>query len=290
MKKIAISGGTGFLGSHLVERFLSKGYEIVVLKRSTSNTQRIDAIMDQLKVFDVDKQSIEAIFKETEPNIILHTACDYGRKGSSLKDILDTNLLYGVELMEASIAVGVELFINTGSLLPTNVNHYSLSKDQFSQWLKMFSKSLKSVDLRIEHMIGPKDDANKFINWLISQMMDGTQNPIHLTSGIQQRDFIYIDDVVDAFEIMVNKTEGLKGYNSYDVGSGNFVPVKDFIELLTNELELKHSIEIKFRLNFGSIDYRENDVMVPQLDNSELLALGWIVKTNVHDSIKNIVK
>jgi nucleoside-diphosphate-sugar epimerase len=290
LKKIAISGGTGFLGSHLVERFLSKGYEIVVLKRSTSNTQRIDAIMDQLKVFDVDKQSIEAIFKETEPNIILHTACDYGRKGSSLKDILDTNLLYGVELMEASIAVGVELFINTGSLLPTNVNHYSLSKDQFSQWLKMFSKSLKSVDLRIEHMIGPKDDANKFINWLISQMMDGTQNPIHLTSGIQQRDFIYIDDVVDAFEIMVNKTEGLKGYNSYDVGSGNFVPVKDFIELLTNELELKHSIEIKFRLNFGSIDYRENDVMVPQLDNSELLALGWIVKTNVHDSIKNIVK
>lgn len=290
MKKIAISGATGFLGSHLVHRFRESGHTVVVLKRSTSNTYRIDSILNDLRLHDVDTIDIKSIFEIEKPEIVIHTACDYGRKDSSLKNILETNLLYGTELMEASIQCEVELFINTSSLLPTTINNYSLSKNQFSQWLKMYAVQLNSIDLRIEHMVGPKDDANKFINWLIGQMMDGSNTPIDLTSGIQQRDFIYIDDVVDAYEIMVNRSEACKGYDSYDVGSGDFMTVKEFIGILTNELEQLHSIDIQSRLNFGAIAYRENEVMVPDLDNSELVELGWQTKVDVYDSIKKIVK
>lgn len=290
MKKILISGGTGFLGSHLSKRFHAQEYEVVVLKRTTSNTKRIDSIINQIKIFNVDKQSIISIFKEVKPNIIIHTACNYGKKDSLLKDLLMTNLLYGIEIMEASIEVGSELFINSATLLPPNVNNYSLSKNQFSQWLKLYSGELKSVDLRIEHMIGPNDDANKFVDWLIKQMLDGTQNPIQLTSGIQQRDFIYIDDVLEAFELLVNKVELLGNYNSFDLCTGNFIYVKDFVDLLATEIESKFSIQIRHRLNFGSIDYRENDVMIPIADNSQLVQLGWRAKTNVSEGIKNIVK
>lgn len=284
-----ISGGTGFLGSHLVDRLLKSGHEIIVLKRTTSDTHRIDHVLGSVLTFDLDNRSINSVFDEVKPTVIIHTACDYGRKGSTSGQILETNLMFGVQLMEAAIANKTGLFINTGSLLPRDVNDYSLSKDQLSQWLQMYHGKITTIDLRIEHMYGPRDDSMKFVNWLIAKMLDGTNDPIELTSGIQKRDFIYIDDVTQAYELVLNLSSEMNGYNSFDVGTGDFVPIKDFILALSAVLEQTKNVEIVPRLQFGKIPYREKDIMEPDLDNTKLVALGWKPNIDLPTGIHKVV-
>ena len=289
-KTILLTGATGFLGSHLLESFISKKFNVIILKRSTSSTLRISHLFNKISFYDVDLlSSLDNIFVQNKVDIIVHTACSYARNNENLIEIINTNLLFGINLMELAIKFKVKTFINTGSLLPRDVNSYSLSKAQLSDWLKISSSKIQVINLKIEHMYGPKDDNKKFLPWLIDQMLNGTEK-INLTSGIQKRDFIYIDDVVAAYNLIINKSEKLENWNEFDIGTGSFVSVKDFVVQIAKELENKHNIKIIPRLNFGIINYRESDIMIPELNNSRLLNLGWVPKISLKEGIKKVLK
>ncbi len=289
MATILITGATGFLGSHLLEEILVKGYDVVVLKRSASNISRIEHLLPKVTTIDVNVDGIEAAFRNNAIDIVIHTACDYGRSKSTTSAIVDTNLMFSLQILEQAAIHGVKTFINTGSLLPKNVNTYSLSKAQFEEWMKLFSKSIQCVNIRLEHMYGVNDDDKKFVPWLIGKMLDG-EDKIKLTSGEQLRDFIYIDDVVSVFTLILRKLEDLPAMSEFDVFSGNLITVKEFILKLANEIEQTFGREIVPRLEFGAIEYRENDVMVPEFNKQPLLDLGWKADIPVSMGIKRIVE
>ncbi|MEN9369979.1 MAG: hypothetical protein RI952_844, partial [Bacteroidota bacterium] len=194
-KKILLTGATGFLGSHLLESFISNGIEVAILIRSTSDVWRISHLLQKVKAYNIDKIKLKVIFEEFKPEIIVHTACSYGRKNETIIDVVNANLIFGLQLLEESIKINAKTFINTDSLLPRNINNYSLSKAQFTDWLNKKSNQIQVVNFKIEHMYGIKDDDKKFIPWLINKMIYDNEE-INLTSGIQKRDFIYITDVV----------------------------------------------------------------------------------------------
>ena len=291
MKKgtILLTGATGFLGSYLLESFISLSFNVIILKRSTSSTIRINHLFNNVIYYNVDLlSSLDDVFVQNKIDIIVHTACSYGRSNESLKEIINTNLIFGINLMELGIKFKVQTFINTGSLLPRNINSYSLSKAQLTDWLKINSSKMQVINLKIEHMYGPKDDNKKFLPWLINEMQSGTEN-INLTSGIQKRDFIYVDDVVAAYNLIINNCEKLGNWNEFDIGTNSFVNVKDFVIQIAKELENSHNIKIIQRLKFGVINYREGDIMIPQLNNSKLLNLGWVPKTSLKEGIKKVL-
>jgi CDP-paratose synthetase len=288
-KTILLTGATGFLGSYLLESFISLNLNVIILKRSTSSTIRINHLLNNVIYYNVDLlSSLDDVFVQNKIDIIIHTACSYGRSNESLKEIINTNLIFGINLMELGIKFKVQTFINTGSLLPRNVNSYSLSKAQLTDWLKINSSKIQVINLKIEHMYGPKDDNKKFLPWLINEMQSGTEN-INLTSGIQKRDFIYVDDVVAAYNLIINNCEKLGNWNEFDIGTNSFVNVKDFVIQIAKELENSHNIKIIQRLKFGVINYREGDIMIPQLNNSKLLNLGWVPKTSLKEGIKKVL-
>ena len=286
---ILLTGSTGFLGSHLLESFVSKGFEVVILKRSTSNLWRIAHLLPNIKYYNIDEVSLKTIFNDVKPNMLVHTACSYGRKEESLVDIVNTNLIFGINLLEEAIRNDVKTFINTDSLLPRNLNDYSLSKAQFTDWLQKYSGQIQVVNLKIEHMYGLKDDVKKFLPWLINQMINGTDG-INLTSGIQKRDFIYISDVVAAYDLIIQKRKSLSSWNAFDIGTNVFTEVKDFVLKIAKELEISYNTEIVSRLKFGAIPYRSGDIMVPQLDNRTLKALGWKESVHINDGVEKIIK
>jgi CDP-paratose synthetase len=289
-KTILLTGATGFLGSYLLESFISLNLNVIILKRSTSSTIRINHLLNNVIYYNVDLlSSLDDVFVQNKIDIIIHTACSYGRSNESLKEIINTNLIFGINLMELGIKFKVQTFINTGSLLPRNVNSYSLSKAQLTDWLKINSSKIQVINLKIEHMYGPKDDNKKFLPWLINEMQSGTEN-INLTSGIQKRDFIYVDDVVAAYNLIINISEKLGNWNEFDIGTNLYVDVKDFVIQIAKELENSNNIKIIPRLKFGVINYREGDIMIPQLDNSKLLNLGWVPKTSLKEGIKKVLK
>lgn len=289
MQTIFLTGATGFLGSHLLAAFITHGYKVIIAIREHSDLWRIHDLISHVKLYQLNEISIEKIFDDNRIDGIIHTACNYGRGDVSVSETVASNVIFGIKILETAVKNKVKFFINTDTLLPQNVNVYSLSKNQFTAWLRLFSSQINIINLKIEHMYGAKDDSNKFIYWFINQAIN-SEKTINLTSGIQKRDFIYIDDVVNAYLLILSKWTELGKWAEFDIGTGKFLSVKEFLEQISYAIFAIKKIEIQNKLNFGAVPYRENDIMIPEMDNSKLLALGWIPHVSVAEGVKKIIE
>ncbi len=288
MCTILLTGATGFLGSYLLKDFLKRGYEVIALVRYTSNLKRIEYYKNKCTFYEIDKIPLKEIFSKSNIDVVVHTACSYGRQNETNSSIVQTNLVFGLNLLENAVKHKVETFINTDTLLPWNVNPYSLSKAQFRDWLKIV-EGIQVINLKMEHMYGPGDDKNKFIPWLINEMVSKDEE-IGLTSGVQKRNFVFIQDILEAFNLVISERKGLlKQYSSFDVATNELVEVRDFVTLIAERIEERKNIRVLGRLNFGAKDYRENDIMEPEFDNQEILKLGWKPKIDYRKGINNII-
>jgi len=284
---ILIAGSTGFLGSYLLKSFIKCGYKVIVFKRSNSNTYRINDYLNLITLYDIDKTELSNIFENHRIDIVVNTVTNYGRIDNKISSIINTNLVFALNLLEESVNNNVKAFINTDTLLERNLNAYSLSKAQLVDWMKFLSdKKTKMINIKIEHMYGHKDDENKFIYWLINQLKQNVEK-IDLTSGIQKRDFIYIDDIVTAYQTIINNIKSLNNFDEFELGTGNSIEVKNFIMQIYNELLKKQNIDTK--LNFGVVSYRENENMNMQANIKKLKKLNWKPKTSIEDGIKKII-
>ena len=285
---ILLTGATGFLGSYLLKSFIKNGYEVIALKRSASNAYRIEEYLNQIILYDIDKTKLSTIFENHQIEIVVNTVTNYGRKDTKISSILDTNLMFGLKLLEESVNANVKTFINTDTLLDRDINAYALSKAQLVDWMKFLStKNTKMINVKIEHMYGPLDDENKFIYWLINQLKQNVEK-IDLTSGIQNRDFIYIDDIVSAYEIIIKNIDSFFNYEEFELGSGNSIEVKEFVKQIVKELNVNQTITTK--LNFGAVAYRVNENMNMEANITKLQNLGWKPKVSIEDGIKKIIK
>ena len=89
--KILVTGATGFIGGHLVERLVYDGYDVIILKRSSSDVRRITNILDKVKSYDLDKSDLETIIEKERVNLIVHTATCYGRRGEDIETLIESN-------------------------------------------------------------------------------------------------------------------------------------------------------------------------------------------------------
>lgn len=288
MKNILLTGATGFLGSHLVEALLRQGDQVTILKRTTSDTWRIKHLLDDLTAFDVDVHPLEEAFKARKFDAIIHTACSYGRRGEPAHSVAETNILFGLRLLDAATLFNADTFFNTDTLLPKYLNAYSLSKKHFSEWLKQRSTEIQVVNLKLEHMYGPKDDQAKFVPWLISQLQQGVER-IPLTAGKQLRDFIYIEDVVVAYLLTLEKSAQLSDFNDFDVGTGVQTSVRSFVEQLFFEFKATNPKSYTIP-GFGDVPLRRGEMLSIDVDNSALKNLGWNVYYSIQNGIQKTLK
>jgi CDP-paratose synthetase len=281
-KNILITGITGFLGSHLAKRFLNEGHNIIGLKRSTSSLARINSIENQITLYDSDTVEFASIFQNhSKIDALIHTATCYGRSGETTNQIFDANTVYPLHLLEAASQAGIKIFINTDTTLDKYLNLYSLSKNQFLDWGRFFSlnKKIHFCNLRLEHFYGPNDDDSKFTTFILKSCIENHPT-IKLTHGEQKRDFIYVDDVVDAYLLVIESFELIKNnYIEMDVGSGNAVSIRHFVETVHR---ITHS---KTQLIFGALPYRRGEVMLSQANTEPLNKLGWSCKTELESGL-----
>jgi nucleoside-diphosphate-sugar epimerase len=289
-KTILLTGATGFLGSHLLEALIKEGYKVVILKRSFSNTWRIDHLMDKVKNYNIDIIPFEKAFEEQKIDVVIHTATNYGRNNENVSKIVDVNLMFSLKLLETATYFNTNTFFNTDTLQYKYLSNYTLSKKQFIEWLKTFgeAKKIKVVNLRLEHMYGPGDDAKKFVVWLMGQMLSNTAE-INLTKGEQKRDFIFIDDIVNAYMLLLRQTERLPQVSEFDVGTGKQISIKEFVLKLKDTVESIYNKPISTKLNFGAIPYREGEMMEVVEDVNPLFDIGWKPNFILADGLKLVV-
>ena len=290
VKTILLTGATGFLGSHLLQKFINTNYNVIILKRSFSDIWRIEKLINNVKAYDIDKVNIKLPFEENHIDFVVNTVTNYGRNGEKATSIVETNLMFCLELLETAAFFNTDTFFHTDTLQYKYLTNYTLSKKQFVEWGKSFAESerINFVNIKLEHMYGPKDDENKFVMWLIKKMLDGAQ-AIDLTLGEQKRDFIFIDDVVSAYSTII-KSPNITKYLEYEIGMGQTVCLKDFIIELKSIIEEKKAVKLSTKLNFGALPYREGEPMEIKADISKISELGWKAETNIKEGIQKTVE
>ncbi len=284
-KTILLTGATGFLGSYMLKRLLDENFEVIILKRSFSNTSRIEKLLDKVKSYDADKIKFKRIFEENNVDYILHCATNYGRKNNDPLEIVEANLILPLKLLHEGLKNDLKVFINTDTVIDKRINNYSLSKKQFLDWLKVYSSRVKCINVSLEHFYGFNDDDSKFVTHIIRAVLNNVPE-IDLTSGEQKRDFIYIDDAVEGFmKIIQNLDKNKNEFEHYEIGSGNNISIKETVTMIK-----KIAANTVTKLNFGKIPYRENEIMNSCVDISKLLSLGWKPKVALGDGLKMTIE
>lgn len=286
-KAILVTGATGFLGGHIVEALVSEGFSVVALKRSSSSCWRINDLVEKIKIYNIDITPIEKVFSENYIYGVIHTACNYGRDSSSLDEIINTNVNFGVKILTLAKESKVKVFINSDSMLSRNTSAYALSKRHFAEWLRTMSGSIKVINLRIEHMFGLNDDVTKLVPWVISQLGQRSRS-IALTSGLQKRDFIFVTDVVSAVMLLLHTHFSLTGFEEYEVGTGSSVPLRSFLNLTRDVYREVHG-DTDTEFAFGAIPDRPGESVSVQVDIGKLTALGWSPVVGHREGLQRIV-
>jgi len=279
---VLLTGATGFLGSQLARRLLVN-YRVILLKRSFSNTARIDDIIENVTSYDIDHFDLKWLFKENRIDFVVHTATAYGRKGEKKSEIAEANILFPLKLLDLSLESNISGFINTDTITVPSLNEYALSKSHFREWLGQCRDQITIVNMKLDHMYGPKDNESKFVTYIIKKMLNS--ETLQLTPGEQKRDFIYVDDVVDAYvKVLEHLSDANVSYAEFEVGTGKQIAVRDLVHLI-HQLSGSSS-----DMNFGSIPYRKNEIMESYVDISRLTSLGWKVNTSLREGLMKTIE
>ena len=270
-KCFLVTGATGFLGSHVVKKLLAEGQKVVILKRSFSNAKRLENELCKVKSYDIDKlDDFADVFQEQHIDVVIHTATCYGRQGEAVEQIYDVNLKFPLKLLELALRFNTDTFFNTDTILSKYLNWYALSKKQFSEIGQQFAQmgKINFIDAKLEHMYGEDDTNTKFVTFML-EALQNNQEELKLTAGEQHRDFIYVDDVVEAYWKILTAQGNDKKYQQYEVGTGKTISIKELVMLA------KSITKSQTKLLFGAIPYRENEIMESKADTTKLHTMGW---------------
>lgn len=251
--KILVTGGAGFIGSHVVDRLALEGHSVSVI--DNLSTGKIENVNTEAKFYKMDIVSprIERVFKKERPELICHFAAQMDVRRSVADPVYDaqTNIIGMLNLLENGIRNGVRkvIFASSGGAVygecaqyptseectPAPVSPYGISKLTGEHYLFFYNAiyGLSYVALRYANVYGPRQDpfGEAGVVAIFSQKMLRDEQPVINGNGMQTRDYVYVDDIVDS----VVSSMCTDVSDVFNVGTG--------IETSVNEL-FRHLIEI----------------------------------------------
>ena len=248
--KALVTGGAGFIGSHLVDELLENGYDVAVVDNLSSGQLRNLNHQATFHHAELNDVRLNQIIQRERPEIVFHLAAQSSVRQSSLDPVADAdaNVMGTIRLVAAAAAEGVEkiIFSSTGGAIygdpetipcdedtPINpLTPYALSKYVGEQYLELFNETygLDYTILRYANVYGPgqNPDGEAGVIAIFAGMMLSERRPQIYGDGLQQRDFVYVSDVVRANLAAVNKGHG----RTYNIGTGQQVSVEQIYQML----------------------------------------------------------
>jgi len=287
MKRVIITGATGFVGANLARRLLGDGHEVHLLVRPGYKSWRIEAIRSNVRIHEVsfaDEKALATIISKIKPDWVFHLAA-YGAYSSQneLKQIIDTNIMGTISLVGACLKVGFESFINTGSsseygykdhapgeneFLEPN-SYYAVAKASAALFCRYTAqkKDVRITTLRLYSVYGPYEEPSRLMPTLIMYGLKGKFPP--LVNPDVARDFVYVDDVSETYILAASQPSRELGA-IYNVGAGLQITMREVIDVAR---EIMH---IKDKPVWGSIPNRNWDTNIWIADNRKIQnELGW---------------
>ena len=300
-KTALVTCGAGFIGSHLVDRLLSSEYRVVIVDNlSTGKLKNLNTAATFHHV-DITHSSINEVFHREQPDLVFHLAAQASVSVSTKDPIHDSNVnvIGTLHLLEAARRHGTEKFIysSTGGALygepehnPCTEEHpvapmspYGVSKYVCELYLQLYHRlyQLDYTTLRYGNVYGPRQEPHGeagVVAIFAQAMLEGKQPQI-FGDGNQERDFVYIDDVVDANLLAIDTGDN----RAFNIGTGENTSVNRIFE------SLKGIINYRWGPEHGPA--RPGDVYQISLDSSKAVQeLGWTPKTSLEDGLNQTVE
>jgi len=296
--KILVTGGAGFIGSHVVDAYVSAGHEVAVIDNLSSGQSGNVNPAAQMNRLDIrDQEGVAATIASFKPEIVNHHAAQSEVPKSVADPMYDAsvNIVGGLNILKASVDHGVKklIFSSTGGALygepdvvPADEDHpvrplspYGTSKYSFEQYLGTFMRTfgLEYTVLRYANIYGPRQDfmaeEGRVIAIFASRMLAGKAVTID-GDGEQSRDMLHVADVATA------------NIHALDRGAGGVYHVSTGIPVTINDLFRKLALLTDYKLapNYGPA--RKGDVYRIALDNSRARRdLGWEPRMQLEEGL-----
>lgn len=263
--KILVTGGAGFIGSHVTDKLIEKGHQVFVLDDlSTGEKENINAKAGFIEADITDFGKIEKIFAENKFEVVYHLAAQIDVRKSVADPVFDakTNILGSINLVELSRKYKIKKFIfsSTGGAIygdtqnrPTSedcpewpLSPYGIAKLSVDKFLNYYNQvhGLKYVSLRYGNVYGPRQNPHGeagVVAIFLSKMLGGEQ-PVIFGDGAQTRDYVFVDDVARANLLAL---ENFEKTGIYNVGTGIETSVNDLFR------EINRHFGEKFEENHG---------------------------------------
>lgn len=295
-EKILLTGGAGFIASHLADFYLQKGFQVLIVDNLTHpcpETVNKKAIFYQIDIRDRTK--LERVFSRHRPEIVNHHAALASVKGSGI-DLFQVNTRGVLDLLNLCQKFNTKKFIFASSAavygenknLPIKENYnkkpiseYGISKLSSEFYIKLFAKNLETVILRYANIYGPRQDSQGeggVVSIFIDQILKGKETFI-FGDGRQIRDFVFVADVARANLLALKK--GITG--TFNISTGKKTSVLNLYKLIVKKTAKKNTFK------FGP--ERVGEIKESVLSNYRAgKILGWQPEINLEVGLEKTIE
>jgi len=300
---ILVTGGAGFIGSHLVDRLVKEEYKVIIIDNLSTGTRK--NLNPQTKFYKTDiknKKALTEIFKKEKPRHIFHLAAQIDLRKSVNDPVEDAkiNILGSLNLVQCFLRspnfnsrISKFIFSSTGGaiygdteIIPTSENFlacpispYGIAKLSFEHYLDYYQKifGLDFVSLRYANVYGPRQNS-KGESGVVAIFCDrilSKNKPIIYGNGRQTRDYVFVDDVVEANILSLQKK--IKGV--FNIGTGKETSVIQLFQKINKifggKIQKKHGPSKKGEQKRSCLDCRKAKKI-----------LGWQNKVELDEGLK----
>lgn len=301
MKRVLVTGSTGFVGANLTRRLLKENHELHILVRPQHNNWRIKDIKDDLRIHEAelaDSEQVDRAVSRIRPEWVFHLAT-HGAYSSQndLLSMVNTNVLGTINLVQACLKTGFDSFVNTGSSSeygfkdhapaesenPEPNSHYAVTKCSATMFCRFTAQAerVRIPTLRLYSVFGPFEEPSRLMPTLISRGLKNEFPP--LVNPDIARDFVYAEDVSDAYLLAAQHEPDEVGA-IYNVGSGIQTTLIEVVDVA------KRVLGIVTEPQWGTMSDREWDTSIWVSDNRKIRTeLGWQPKFSFEEGFRAMV-
>ncbi len=297
MSRIIVTGGAGFIGSHIVDELIKQHHRVWVVDDLSSGKEENISKAAELIKLDIADPALKSIFEKTRPEYIFHLAAQKSVKKSVENPTFDAevNIIGSLNLLENCKSFNVKkiIFLSTGGaiygdtgMIPTPETHlenpvspYGVAKLAVDKYLHYYHHTfnLKYVSLRLANVYGPRQDPEGEAG-VVAIFLDRiltNQQPLVFGTGKQTRDYIFVDDVVKASILaMDNKAKGI-----FNIGTAKETNVNELFD------KIKQISKTKFNKKNG--DPLPGEQMKSCLSYKKFNnATGWSPRVSLEEGLQ----
>lgn len=307
MKKVLVTGGAGFIGSHLVDRLIANNIVTVLDNLSTGKKEFIikNSTNPNFHFYKTDllTDNIDDYFKDVDEVWHLAANSDVRSALSNTKIDIEQNILVTYNVLEAMRKNDVKsiFFTSTSTVygeatqIPTPENYsplipislYGATKSACESLISSYCHTfgMKAVIYRLANIIG-KRSTHGVIYDLMNKLNKNSEELEIFGDGTQSKSYLLVDDCVDAMLFVANRSNG--NFEIFNIGSEDMISVKEIAEIICEEMGLR---DVKFNFVNG-MDGRgwRGDVRTFQLSIDKLKSFGWSPAFNSEKAVRECIK